>query len=807
MFFIKHILNYLKRYYKIDQGTEFVDALRHLNQPSEVTVPNELIPAGVLMQLRGFYNLHALSINSDWIWPYWMERQSNPHSESFIPRAMSLSYINLTHRNWTGVGVCGGTREGVVDPRGLVTPWLQGWSLDAWLTVDGKHYFPSRMDDNKISQQLRNNLPFVITEVETPPLRMFMETWAFRDDDQDYICHEVHVANPTREPQTARLTFALRPHNPEGLSLIFNLAYNTRGFWLIGSDLAAFFPQRPDRSIASNHATGDTAHFLDTASDAIDNQTQCPSGLANGANSYTIQLGPGQSERRFVVMPIEPLNPRNFSFTRFTPEKLETIKEKALADWRREADRGVTVELPDQRYVDAFEANKAFLVMLNDGYEITAGPLTYHRHWFRDAAFLLNGLGKVGYGEEVAKNLRFTPLKQWKNGYFCSQKGEWDSNGQAIWSIMEHFRLTRDMDLLRELYPAIRRGALWIEKKRHDISFSKRKPRGLLPAGFSAEHLGPNDFYYWDNFWSLRGLMDATEAATALDLTDDQELFKSLEAGYRRDLLEAINRDIEHSPVHALPAAPRRRPDAGMIGNIAAAYPLKIVHPEETPWMRNTLLFIRNHLFHDDGFYQQMIHSGINSYLTLQMAQCMLMMKDIGAYKLINYMLDLATPTWCWPEAIHPRTRGGCMGDGHHGWAAAEWLLLVRNLIIHEQDQVLHITPLLPAEWCHPGKRVAINRAPTAFGVVSVLVEFEENEEFLTIEADWHTPPTEIHWHLPAPGRKLTGSTDGITLEDNLARVQPHVKNVRVEIGLEAAPSIREGEVPGLDELPPPPDA
>jgi Zn-finger nucleic acid-binding protein len=32
-----------------------------------------------------------------------------------------------------------------------------------------------------------------------------------------------------------------------------------------------------------------------------------------------------------------------------------------------------------------------------------------------------------------------------------------------------------------------------------------------LPPGFSAEHLGPNDYYYWDNFWALAGLKAAAE--------------------------------------------------------------------------------------------------------------------------------------------------------------------------------------------------------------------------------------------------------------------------------------------------------
>ena len=67
------------------------------------------------------------------------------------------------------------------------------------------------------------------------------------------------------------------------------------------------------------------------------------------------------------------------------------------------------------------------------------------------------------------------------------------------------------------------KGARWIRRKRLPKD-SGRPEAGLLPAGFSAEHLGPNDFYYWDDFWAVGGLQavarlpgiaarDAAEAA------------------------------------------------------------------------------------------------------------------------------------------------------------------------------------------------------------------------------------------------------------------------------------------------------
>ena len=111
----------------------FLAKLRKFSQPSEVSEPIELLRAGFLFHARGLINTKAIQNNLDWVWPYWVERQFNPSDASFIPRAFSFSHINLTHRNWTAVGLPDVPFYPIVDPRGLVTPHFDGWSLDFWL--------------------------------------------------------------------------------------------------------------------------------------------------------------------------------------------------------------------------------------------------------------------------------------------------------------------------------------------------------------------------------------------------------------------------------------------------------------------------------------------------------------------------------------------------------------------------------------------------------------------------------------------------------------------------------------------------
>ena len=57
-----------------------------------------------------------------------------------------------------------------------------------------------------------------------------------------------------------------------------------------------------------------------------------------------------------------------------------------------------------------------------------------------------------------------------------------------------------------------------------------------------------------------------------------------------------------------------------------------------------------------------MIHSGINAYLTLSIAQTLLRNNDPRFQELIQTTANLASSTGQWPEAIHPQTLGRMHG-------------------------------------------------------------------------------------------------------------------------------------------------
>ncbi len=686
-------------------------------QPSEVGEPIELLRAGVVFHARGLINSRVIQHNLDWVWPYWVERQFDPLDPAFIPRAFSITHINLSNRNWTAVGHPDVDELPIVDPRGLLTPFFDGWSLDGWLqTDDGRCLLPSRVPDATQRQVFDNGLS-VDTDSKSDGLALSSSAWVELEQGVP-VCR---LRLRARADVNGSLVLALRPSNPEGISFIHKVELSPqRDAWTVNGEQTVRFSAPARRHHVSDYHQGDVHIHLTDRDDQ--SSGKCDVGMVTAAALFPLVAG--EETEMTASIPLTD-----------TPARLPADA------WERERGQHAQLECPDPHYQFLYDAALASLV-LHSPEDVYPGPYTYKRFWFRDAAFIINALLSVGLTERAERALARFPERQTASGYFRSQEGEWDANGEVLWVLQRYYQLTGQKPSQDWLKPIIK-GARWITRKR--LSDKLAKPHaGLLPAGFSAEHLGPNDYYYWDDFWGIAGLKAASELLSDENPTQSHEFARGAE-----DFAQAVERSLNQCEQRlnrpAMPASPYRRMDAGAIGSLATGYPTQLSAADD-PRLLDTVEFLLKRCFVKGAFYQDMIHSGLNAYLTLHVAQVLLRAGDERYLELMDAVADLASPTGQWPEAIHPTTGGGCMGDGHHVWASAEWVLMVRNLFVREEGNRLILCGGIPKRWLEQDQPIRFGPAPTSFGSLSIRITPGPEGPQVEWDADWHgeAPPLEV---------------------------------------------------------------
>jgi hypothetical protein len=686
-----------------------------------------------------------------------LERQLDPTSAAFVPRG-DRPVTNSTHRNWTAVGNLDSRSAAIVDPRGLVTPSAGGWSLDWWIGADDRWHVPSR--EANVRQRLVDVSPVVETAMRIPGgdavQRVFAVQRSSTEGGGELVV--VEIENQSKVP--VALALAVRPYNPQELSSVERIDLDDTAV-MVDGQVAVLLPKTPPASAASTLEEGDSAATVMSggAPARWPGPVECGAGLAQAAFVYPL----AHSATLRVVLPLVhhagQANGRRQGGRRdqlpatSSPASLPTALPGAsdvARGWKSQSAREMRLEVPDARLTEAMEANLRYLLLLHEGAEITSGP-TSDPFELPDREALVAALDYYGFHDEAARVLASLAARQGPDGRFLGDPNEWAATGAVLCALAEHWRLTRDRGLVEAMVDPIVDGAQWIQHMHHQSGPGRRRrPRGgdeslqgLLPAGVSVESPGSVDYFYSDDLWSVAGLRSAAELLGVVEQTTAAADVARHADAFWNDLDQAMRQRAEVLATQAMPAGPRCRIDAAVVGPLVAV-PLRLVAAADERIVA-TLDTIRNSFTLDEGPALFLGHTGLSPSLTMRLAQVELAAGDRRCLDRLGWLLDAASGTWTWPEVIHPRFAGGCRGDGHHGRVAADLLKFVRELLVREVDGGVALSSVVPDEWLGQGWEV--HDAPTAHGLLSYAVR-------------WHGDRPALLWDLRPDGAEADAGPD-----------------------------------------------
>jgi hypothetical protein len=541
-----------------------------------------------------------------------------------------------------------------------------------------------------------------------------------------------------------------------------------------------------------------------------------------------ITLPPGGDSVAFLTIPFIPgLTAEERSWLMQLDYSAE--RARVVDYWRGVTARGIAFHVPEERF-NVFAKGLICRIRIsatkdpNSGlYMVPAASYNY-KVYANEAAFQSQLLDVAGYPELSRTYLNTWPAVQGSKpfrGTFTDQRGvyhgaktgpEYDytasdynlDHGTVLWSLVEHYWMTRDQEWLKSVTPSLKKAADWVIDQRKltkVLDHGTPCPEyGLLPAG----HLEDNaDWGHWFSVNAYASL-GMTELAKALAETGDTDAARYAKeaAVYRADLRRAVDRAANAAPVIPLrnntwvPYVPTRvHQRIRLFGPLRVGYYSR--YPEKAlPTYRLSAtreLLYGPLILADTGIYDARepltrwviddwednttmseplglhVHGWVDEDLWFSRGGMVFqanLQNPIRAYvrrgearaairNLYNNFVS------CYYPAVNVFT------EEYRQWRSpsgpfykvpdeAKFVHRLRDMLLTEYDGDLLLAPATPERWLAQGQEIQVRNAPTHYGPLSFTLRGGDGEARGTIELPERNPYRHAWLTVRAPeGRKI----------------------------------------------------
>jgi len=498
---------------------------------------------------------------------------------------------------------------------------------------------------------------------------------------------------------------------------------------------------------------------------------------------------------------------------------------RVLAFWREVTARGIPFHVPEQRF-NSFAKGLIARIRISATkdpasglYMVPAASYTYNVY-ANEAAFQSQLLDRAGYHDLSRRYLQtlmdlqgskpfpgtYTEQSAVYHGALVNADYDYTAHnysldhGTVLWTLADHYAITRDRSWLVRAAPGMKRAADWIIAQRRltqvQADGEPCPEYGLLPAG----HLEDNsDWGHWFsvNAYAWLGMHELARALADAGDPDAARYEKEAEA-YRRDLRAAVNRAAAAAPLIKLrdntwvPYIPTRvhqrirlfgplrtgyysrygrnvlptyrlsatrellygpliLVDTGVIGAREPAASWIIDDWEDNVTMSEPL-GLHVHGWVDEQYwfsrggmvYQAKLQNPIRAYLRRGEARA-------AIRSLYNNFVSCYYPSvnifteeyrqWRWPS-----------GPFYKIPDEAKFVHRLRDMLLTEYDGDLLLAVAAPERWLAPGKEIVVKDAPTEFGPASYTLRGEAGLVRGEIHLPQRNPYRDAWLTIRAPG-------------------------------------------------------
>ena len=542
------------------------------------------------------------------------------------------------------------------------------------------------------------------------------------------------------------VTSVANPKSPDQNSIVNVL-------WLFEADAAAALA--PD-DIASGKASRLAACYVDCGG-----QVEAP---GPAVLDYRVPLEPNGSATLWLKLPLGAVKVAQVqAVASLEPADLLVAAEKG---WRDALGRASAVAVSDAAPTDLLYASVANLLMLRQGSgprtPLAAGP--FRPSGSPEAAALgAVALDRMGLHAEAAAVLEDLVARQ-AGDHLWHGDDPWVATGQALWALATHYELTCDKTWLAAHFTPMRRAAeallaacdlttwsthalLWLE-------------HGILPP--SPYRGQPADYWLGRDFWAMTGIRSVTRAARALERPNDFLWMEDRLEAYVRAVRATLAESRVTGPAaECLPAAAGETARWAFAPAVAAVVPLR-TEAASAKLVSATFSYV-------DSRSTEGLPGGLDGGSPLVdlplacrfgMARAALDQVE-PAVRVLAGVANCASAAGALAEQVDvaQRRAGGPMPSAA---AAAAYVLLVRDMLVREDGDTLHLLPCVPREWLARG--LTVRNLPTTFGPLSLTAKLDADGRRLVVEPTLQArrPVKAVVLHAPLPrGETASKTFDG----------------------------------------------
>ena len=548
------------------------------------------------------------------------------------------------------------------------------------------------------------------------------------------VAARARLSNRGAGQRNVALYVALRPLGPAGWA-VRQLQVDDSGAFLVDGHTAIWADRKPAR--AGVLAT-DTVGALALGGRVPDTQAaHSETGDCSGAMLFDCVLPPGLAHQIGLVCPVlagrraarhhwvdlhfdaladvAELNPKEGGIPQpdpglafFRDLRVDTLFINAADFWNRFLE-GIEIRMPDPRWGESLRVILAHAAMcMNEGAPDVA--VVNYNVFNRDGMYIANIMQKAGRAALSRQILDYFVAHPFNGRAYP----EADNPGQILWAIYQHWLLTRDEQWLRGIFPSVRKIAGMIRYYRtapgpHWVGAGTLAYGEEVPAAQRQElKPGSCDGFHpeYTEAFDIAGLRGAAELAEALGnagqaaewRTLAESLFAAYDAKFGGNLAHGYGSYTVLWPCRLYPAnggkaseqfrnTGRQSPQSWRYFPLATAHQGLLAGNREAG--HGTL---EVHLAHEQmrGWYAFDEGGGSGS----------------GGWHRLR-------TTWPCDRNKPGANESVAMP---HGWAIAEFWLLLRDSIVFEDGASLVLFPGVPAEWFHAPDGMRTKGLATYFG-------------------------------------------------------------------------------------------